>query len=69
MEIGILDGVEISLLNEEGRKDIFLDESRSRFILSVRKAFRIRRRPAYAGQRLAAQNFSRGSANVFHLKS
>jgi hypothetical protein len=32
MEVGILDGVDTSLLNNEARKNIFLDESRSRFI-------------------------------------
>ena len=32
MEVGILDGVNTSLLNNEARKNIFLDENRSRFI-------------------------------------
>jgi hypothetical protein len=32
MEVGILDGVDTSLLNTEARKSIFLDESRCRFI-------------------------------------
>jgi hypothetical protein len=32
MEVGILDGVDTSLLNNEARKNIFLDESRCRFI-------------------------------------
>ena len=41
MEIGILDGVEMSLLNEEGRKNIFLDESRSRFIYLCAKHFEL----------------------------
>jgi hypothetical protein len=41
MEIGILDGVEMSLLNEEGRKNIFLDESRSRFMYLCAKHFEL----------------------------
>lgn len=32
MEVGILDGVDTSLLNNEARKNICLDETRSRFI-------------------------------------
>ena len=32
LEVGILDGVDTSLLNNEALKHIFLDESRSRFI-------------------------------------
>ena len=36
MEVGILDGVDTSLLNNEARKNIFLDESHSRFIIFAR---------------------------------
>jgi hypothetical protein len=32
LEVGILDGVDTSLLNNEARKKIFVDERRSRFI-------------------------------------
>ena len=32
MEVGILDGVDTSLLNNEARKNICLDETGSRFI-------------------------------------
>jgi len=41
MEMGILDGVEMSLLNDEGRKNIFLDERTSRFIYLCEKHFEL----------------------------
>ena len=41
MEMGILDGVEMSLLNDEGRKNIFLDEMTSRFIYLCEKHFEL----------------------------
>ena len=40
-EVGILDGVDTSLLNNEGRKNISLDESRSRFIYLCPKHFEL----------------------------
>ena len=39
MEVGILDGVDTSLLNNEARKNICLDETRSRFIYLCPKHF------------------------------
>lgn len=39
--MGILDGVDTSLLNNEGRKNISLDESRSRFIYLCPKHFEL----------------------------
>ena len=39
--MGILDGVDTSLLNDEARKNIFLDESRSRFIYLCPKHFEL----------------------------
>jgi hypothetical protein len=40
-EMGILDGVEMSLLNNEGRKNILLSESPSRFIYLCEKHFEL----------------------------
>ena len=41
MEMGILDGVDMSLLNDEGRKNIFLDETTARFIYLCEKHFEL----------------------------
>jgi hypothetical protein len=41
MEMGILDGVDTSLLNDEGRKNVFLAESPSRFIYLCERHFEL----------------------------